>query len=83
MKKRKRIDIGKFTSQFFILPAMGILKRYENDFAVGCYYEHIHITFAWLNRGLSIRIFTREEGKKAPDFIKNYFGLKNVRKCSK
>lgn len=83
MKKRKRIDFGKFHTQFFILPATGFKISYENDFEVGCYYEHLHITFAWLNRGLSIRIFTREEGKKAPDFIKNYFGIKNAGKHSK
>lgn len=49
---KKRFEIGRFNQQFFILPAFGAKKTYTYD---GTTY---YINFAWLNRGLAMRLFT-------------------------
>lgn len=65
----KRIEIGGFQYQFFVLPTIGIKKIFDYD------GEHYCIAFAWFKRGISIKIYTKKS-EKTYRFLQKVFGRK-------
>lgn len=59
----KRVEKGRFYNQIFLLPAVGIKTGFERIEEETESREYRYIAFAFLKRGISIRLFETRSSK--------------------